>query len=139
MGSNLFKQILEPLPSLVQGSFVCWVLVPRILSCAHEAMAGPFIGDRLVGLARFLHHLGGLGNVRVYPRVITSIKPVDRTINTRDVAFLIRHGSIEGKRRFNVLAVRRKAESLAATPTKTSDRDFPIASRQLRDVIHNRV
>src|SRR5262245_36895621 len=54
--SDLFQQFLPPLPGSFASLLVRFIRVRRFAS-AHEAVSGPVVRDRFVGLACFLHQL----------------------------------------------------------------------------------
>src|SRR5579863_5133298 len=133
---HLIQQFHEAREALIASRLVRRIGIRRVLTGAHETVTRAVVGHGLVQLARSFHRIGGLRNGRANARVVAGIKTVYGSCNRRDIR---RARAIEDKRRRENLAVRSEGERLTPTPTKTGDRDYSVAGRNVFGPIRSRI
>src|SRR5579871_1027261 len=110
-----FQQGHPSLPR-VGTSFLVRLSASRILTRAHEAVAGAIVSDRIVFFTGGLHRVRSTG----YRSANTSIVPCIEAINRRgDAGDILRTGAVKHKCCTQILAIGGKAEGLSATPAET--------------------
>src|ERR1700722_864519 len=135
---RLFPQeILPTLPRFLT-CFLVRIICVRRFACAHEAVSGAVIDHWLELFPRRIHLRRGVRKRGINPRIVASIKSVDRSFDPGHGIF-VRGRAIEDKSRGQVRAIGGEAESLPAAPAEASHKQLAIGRGKLVAVVGNGV
>src|SRR5262249_43637417 len=97
-------------------------------------MTCAIIGDRVIRFAYGLHSGDCIGNGGIDPRVVSGVKAVHVSLDSRH-GFLLWRSAVKDKRRGQISAIRGEAERLAAAPAKAANKQLFARSWQLEGVV----
>src|SRR5436309_14444278 len=104
---HVLQQCQPTLPAFSTRLGVGRIGVAGIFTCAHEAVASAFIGDRIIFLSGLLHSFLSIRYGGVNASIVASIETVNRSSDRRHV---LGRGTVEDKRGLQVFAIGGKTE-----------------------------
>src|SRR6266571_1208515 len=127
------QQSLPADPGVGPCLFIRIVRVGRFPS-AHKSVACALVGHRVVRFPRHLHLCDGIGNGGVDARVIPAVKTVNGSLDARH-RLSVRWRTVKDERGGQIGTIGRKAKSLTAAPTETTNEKLSIRGGQLQRVV----
>src|SRR4030095_2016035 len=105
------------------------------IACSHESVASSFVSDLIESLLQLPHRFGCLRKSCVDASIVSGVKTIDWSFDSRDSLFIRSSISTRGGRpikhesSFHIRSISSKAKRLTATPTIARHNHLAICSR----------
>src|SRR5262249_24487693 len=133
--SDFLEEVLPSHPGFVASFLVRFVFVSRVFAGPHKTVSRSLVGYRFKGLPCCLHHFLGLGNRLIDASIVSSVDPVNRTLDLCYRVCAIRSGAVKNKRSLERGTVGCESKTLGTTVAESGYRNLAVASWKFRYVV----